>query len=225
MSTLAPPLVLGAPLDGLTPTATANTSSASAQHPSFSRTPSSALFDLMSSLPHEDDQHLEDGTSTPLSPRGSSAEVMSSPDSETDLDLADGLPSRSDSMQAGEGLSRREGVEDGDGEEGEESLAPLPSSDVVNEHSVFRSPSMDSSDLTSRLAQLSVSNLAPEGLDSVDEGGDDEKSSEGGDSTEEDSVTDEEKVEAIRESFGPYMVGEKVMDEQLLSEVKGGLFR
>jgi hypothetical protein len=72
-------------------------------------------------------------------------------------------------------------------------------------------------DLNNGLAQLAVSNLAG--------GDDDDAAAHPSESAEEETITNEEKVEAIVESFGPFKVGGKVLDEVLLSEVKGGLFR
>jgi hypothetical protein len=228
---ITPPLDLG---PAIIPTRQLSSSSitpaaAAVAHPSFSRTPSSALFDLMSSLPHEDNHHSgEGGALTDISPGNSTP--PSSSETETDLDLASGLPSRINTLHSGdtvsdklEGEKQLQGKEREGEEEDEESLAPLPDKDRVDDHAVFRSPALDTSNLTSRLAQLSVSNLAQD--DMHDEGGGENDQDDEGEETEEESVTDQEKVEAIVESFGPFEVGGRVMDEVLLAEIKGGLFR
>jgi len=94
-------------------------------------------------------------------------------------------------------------------EEDEDLLGSLPSKEGLDKHTVFRTPSFDSSDLANRLAQLSVSNLTsrPKTLarqPSIGAGG---PGISGEGVIDEEGITDEEKMEAIVEEFGPIEVG------------------
>ncbi|CED84947.1 UDP-glucuronosyl and UDP-glucosyl transferase [Phaffia rhodozyma] len=97
---------------------------------------------------------------------------------------------------------------------------------------VSPSPSLDSQDLAARLAQLSVSNfVGSSGPETVDEysgageNGSNESSTRMSDqksTSEEDELTDEEKMDAIVDVFGEYV---KPGEEKFVSETKGGFFR
>lgn len=110
-------------------------------------------------------------------------------------------------------------------EEDDDFVGSLPSKEGLNKHTVFRTPSFDSSDLANRLAQLSVSNLAsrPARLERQHSIGGGAGITDDGVVDEEGVITDEEKMEAIIEEFGEIKTGK--IPEKFLYEGKGGLFR
>lgn len=81
-------------------------------------------------------------------------------------------------------------------------MGSLPNTETLDKHAVFsRTPSFDSSDLTKRLAQLSVSDLATRPHPMI------RQASFGDGPGTVDVYTDEEKMEAIIEQFGAIDTG------------------